>query len=46
LIIDKTAKKVAIVNYGLSNATFETLNHVFTQPRLVTNWKNVFQLRM
>jgi hypothetical protein len=29
LIIDKTTKKSLVLNYGLSNATFETLNHAF-----------------
>jgi hypothetical protein len=30
LIIVKTAKKWLVLNYGFSNATFETPNHVFT----------------
>jgi len=30
LIIDKTTKKSLMLNYGLSNATFETFNHAFT----------------
>jgi hypothetical protein len=29
LIIVKTAKKLLVLNYGLSNATFETPTHVF-----------------
>ncbi len=28
LIIVKTAKKSLVLDFGLSNATFETLNHV------------------
>jgi hypothetical protein len=28
LIIIKTTKKLLMLNYGLSNVTFETLNHV------------------
>jgi hypothetical protein len=31
LIIVKTAKKSLVLNYGLSNATFETPNHVCAQ---------------
>jgi hypothetical protein len=30
LIIIKTAKKSLMLDYGLSNATFKTPNHVFT----------------
>jgi hypothetical protein len=30
LIIVKTAKKLLMLDYGLSNATFETPNHAFT----------------
>jgi len=30
LIIVKITKKSLVLNYGLSNATFETLNHAFT----------------
>jgi hypothetical protein len=30
LIIVKIAKKSLMVDYGLSNATFETPNHAFT----------------
>jgi hypothetical protein len=33
LIIVKTAKKLLLLDYGLSNATFETPNHVFTLIR-------------
>jgi hypothetical protein len=29
LIIIKTTKKLLMLDYGLSNATFETPNHVF-----------------
>jgi hypothetical protein len=29
LIIVKTAKKSLVLDYGLSNATFETPNHAF-----------------
>jgi hypothetical protein len=29
LMIVKIAKKSLLLNYGLSNATFEILNHVF-----------------
>jgi hypothetical protein len=29
LIIVKTTKKSILLNYGLSNATFETPNHAF-----------------
>jgi hypothetical protein len=29
LIIAKTAKKLLMLDYGLSNATFETPNHAF-----------------
>jgi hypothetical protein len=31
LIIVKIVKKSLMLDYGLSNATFETLNHVFAQ---------------
>jgi len=30
LIIIKIAKKSLVLDYGLSNVTFETLNHVFS----------------
>jgi hypothetical protein len=33
LIILKIAKKSLVLDYGLSNATFETPNHVFAQLR-------------
>jgi hypothetical protein len=33
LIIVKTEKKLLLLDYGLSNATFETPNHVFTLIR-------------
>jgi hypothetical protein len=39
LIIVKTIKKLLVLNYGLSNATFETLNHVFT-PIIHIGWVN------
>jgi hypothetical protein len=32
LIIVKTTKKSLVLDYGLSNATFETLNRVFALP--------------
>jgi hypothetical protein len=32
LIIIKIAKKSPMLDYGLSNAIFETPNHVFAQP--------------
>jgi hypothetical protein len=35
LIIVKTAKKSLMLDYGLSNATFETPNHGFTQIEVV-----------
>jgi hypothetical protein len=35
LIIVKTTKKLLLLNYGLSNATFETPNHGFTQIEVV-----------
>jgi hypothetical protein len=40
LVIVKTAKEFVVLNYGLSNATFETPNHVvphlwsFTENRI------------
>jgi hypothetical protein len=33
LIIIKIEKTSLVLDYGLSNATFETPNHVFTQLR-------------
>jgi hypothetical protein len=33
LIIVKIAKKSLVLDYGLSNATFETPNHAFAQCR-------------
>jgi hypothetical protein len=34
LIIVKTTKKSLMLDYGLSNATFETPNHVFALLKL------------
>jgi hypothetical protein len=34
LIIVKTTKKALVLNYGLSNATFETPNHTFALGQL------------
>jgi hypothetical protein len=40
LIIVKTTKKSLVLNYGLSNATFETPNHTFTLLKL---WQQLQQ---
>jgi hypothetical protein len=34
LIIVEIAKKLIFLDYGLSNTTFEALNHAFTQNNL------------
>jgi len=34
LIIVETAKKLILLDYGLSNTTFKTFNHAFTQNDL------------
>jgi hypothetical protein len=36
LIIVKTAKKSLVLDYGFSNATFETSNHAFALIRVYT----------
>jgi hypothetical protein len=36
LIIAKSVKKLLVLDYGLSNATFEIPNHVFAQDTVLT----------
>jgi hypothetical protein len=38
LIIVKIAKKSLMLDYGLSNATFETPNHAFAHPQ---SWNSI-----
>jgi len=38
LIIVKTVKKLLMLDYGLSNAIFETSNHVFA-PKILASMK-------
>ncbi len=37
LIIVKVAKKLLVLDYGFSNATFETPNHAFAQQKRMLN---------
>jgi hypothetical protein len=37
LIIVKIEKKLLVLNYEFSNATFKPPNHAFTQPSIVTH---------
>ncbi len=37
LIIVKIAKKLLVLDYGFSNATFETPNHAFAQQKRMLN---------
>jgi hypothetical protein len=49
LIIVKSAKKLLVLDYGFSNATFETPNHAFTRKTFyvrlfyVQNFINMFK---
>jgi hypothetical protein len=44
LIIVKTMKKLLVLDHGLSNATFEPLNHVFALDKFKSNPMNIIYL--